>query len=594
MAPLFRILSCESSVASDQALCKLAEFLGLQTELITLRGNLADPPPALLAPAPDRPVLALGGALLQQLYQRDWFAKLLTETRFVLVYGFAPAEGESPELKWLTAGALSSVTAISADSNQFTIHSDVRFGGFPVLGKSYSAESPATGFSVAAGTDVQSYITVNGYRHFLSIARGRSVVFLLAEPELVDIDKVLSPELSLRPWYAQLIAVTIFLRSAFGDWCWSSPVIGATLTVDDPYLRRRYGFVHYETLVEQLEKTRGALTVAFIPYNYRRSDPRTIELLRRHSDHFSICVHGCDHTGGEFASLDEAWLMGTTSCALERMESHKDRTQMPFDNVMIFPQGRFSTTAIRAAKACGIAAAVNTTPWPVDCRDNSLTIRDLLGVAVTRYESFPIFGRRYPRDLFDYAFDAMFQKPVLAVEHHGFFRHGHTALVKLVQEVSTLSPKVVWMPLGRTLTTSCVLKRTGDDHFALRHFAPVVSFRNPAPSELTLSVEKPEQHGQVEAVLVGNQKVPFEVHSGFLRYAARLAVGEELNATVLYRQTPRPRRSPSWKYRLAASTRRMLSNVRDNQLAKSERILKLAEQLKNMLASRKRSGGRSS
>jgi hypothetical protein len=266
---------------------------------------------------------------------------------------------------------------------------------------------------------------------------------------------------------------------------------------------------------------------------------------------------------------------------------------MPFDNVMVCPQGRFSTKAIRALKASGIAAAVNTTPWPVDYREHCLTIRDLLGVAVTRYESFPIFVRRYPRDVFDYAFDAMFQKPVLAVEHHGFFRHGHTALAKLVQEVSTLSHKVVWMPLGRTVTTSCVLKRTGDEHFALRHFTPVVRFRNPSPSNLTLSVEKPEQEGQVEAVLVGNQRVPFEVHSGLLKYAACLAVGEELNATVLYRETPRASRSPSWKYRIAASARRMLSELRDNHLSRSERVLSFAEKTKKKLANWKKSDGRS-
>ena len=59
---------------------------------------------------------------------------------------------------------------------------------------------------------------------YASLAGGALFLFLLAEPELIDIDKILSPELSLRPWYAQLIALTIFLRSAFGEWCWTAPV----------------------------------------------------------------------------------------------------------------------------------------------------------------------------------------------------------------------------------------------------------------------------------------------------------------------------------------------------------------------------------
>jgi|CXWL01.1.fsa_nt_gi hypothetical protein len=585
------LLSSDSPTASDQAFSKLVQFLGLRSEFVTVRGNSACPPEALLTHAPDGWVLALDCTTLRQVFQRDWFASVLAETRFVLVYGFAPAEDELPELKWLTGGEISTVTAISAESKQFTIAEDVKFGGFPVSGKSYSVESvPAAVFSaVVPGASIEPYISVNGHPHFVCRTRGHSALFLLAESELVDIEQVLSPELSLRRWYAQLIAITIFLRSAFGDWCWTAPVTGATLVVDDPYLKRRYGFLRYETLVQELERTQGALTIAFIPYNYRRSDLRTVELLRRYSNRFSICVHGCDHTGGEFASLDEAWLVGTTISALERMESHTNRTQMPFDNVMVFPQGRFSTKAIRALKASGLAAALNSTPWPVDYRENPLTVRDLLAVAVTRYESFPIFVRRNPRDVFDYAFDALFQKPVLAVEHHGFFRNGYEGLAKLVREVSSLSSKVVWMPLGRTVTSSCVLKRMGDYQFTLRHFSPVLRFRNPILANISLLVEKPEQDGLVEAVVVGGQRVAFEVSSGFLKYSVSLRSGEELNVVILYRQIQKASQRQSWRYCFAVSVRRLLSEFRDNHLARSEGLLSFVEKIKGVLASRKMS-----
>jgi hypothetical protein len=585
------LLSCDSPTASDKAFSKLVQFLGLRSEFVTVGVDSACPPEALLAPAPDGRVLALDCTTLRQVFQRDWFANLLAEARFVLVYGFSSAQGELPELNWLTGGEISTVTAISAESKQFTIAADVKFGGFPVSGRSYSVESvSAAAFSaVVPGSSIKSYISVNGHPHFVCRIRGHSALFLLAEPELVDIEQVLSPEISLRPWYAQLIAVTIFLRSAFGDWCWTAPVTGATLVVDDPYLKRRYGFLRYETLVQELERTRGALTIAFIPYNYRRSDLRTVELLRRHIDRFSICVHGCDHTGGEFANLDEAWLVGTTIGALERMGSHTSRTQMSFDNVMVFPQGRFSTKAIRALKASGLTAALNSTPWPVDYRENPLTIRNLLEVAVTRYESFPIFVRRNPRDVFDYAFDALFQKPVLAVEHHGFFRDGYEGLTKFVHEVSSLSSKVVWMPLGRTVTSSCVLKRMGDDLFTLRHFSPVLRFRNPILADISLLVEKSEQDGLVEAVVVGGQRVAFDVSSGFLKYSLSLRSGEELNAVILYRQTQKASRRQSWKYCFAVSVRRLLSEFRDNHLARSEGLLSLAEWIKGTLAPRKMS-----
>jgi hypothetical protein len=256
---------------------------------------------------------------------------------------------------------------------------------------------------------------------------------------------------------------------------------------------------------------------------------------------------------------------------------------------MVFPQGRFSTKAIRALKVSGLAAALNSTPWPVDYRENPLTIRDLLEVAVTRYESFPIFVRRNPRDVFDYAFDALFQKPVLAVEHHGFFRDGYEGLAKFVHEVSSLSSKVVWMPLGRTVTSSCILKRMGDDQFTLRHFSPVLQFRNPILANISLLVEKPEQDGLVEAVVVGGQRVAFEISFGFLKYSVSLRSGEELNVVILYHQTQKASRRQSWKYCFAVSVRRLLSEFRDNHLSRSEGMLSFVEKIKGVLASRKMS-----
>jgi hypothetical protein len=86
--------------------------------------------------------------------------------------------------------------------------------------------------------------------------------------------------------YAQLIAISIALRAAAGPQCWTSPVTAANFIVNDPYLRQRYGFVRYETLVRELGVTHSALTIAFIPYNHCRRNSRTVELLRRHADPF--------------------------------------------------------------------------------------------------------------------------------------------------------------------------------------------------------------------------------------------------------------------------------------------------------------------
>lgn len=583
---ILSVLSCDGSdgTSSDRAVRKFAAFLGVPTQFVPISSSLTVEPEALTSRPADH-VLALSRATLRQLMPQDWFQRRLDETRAIFVYDFAPEATDLTDLAWLTAGALSNVAVLPRGKFRVTVHAEDRFANFPVAGKSYPLEAADVAVFVGPGrpAGVETHLSVNGSPLFVSITRSPTTIFLLAGTGIVDIDTTVPANASLRPHYAQLVALSLFLRATFGAACWSSPVTGATFIVDDPYLKSRYGFIHYETLMRQLEEARSAMTIAFIPYNHRRSSPRTVSLLRSNAHRFSIAVHGCDHTGGEFASADAEWLAGTAALAVERMAVHTALTAMPCDNVMIFPQGRFSRKAIPALKACGFDAAVNTTVWPVDHENAPLTIRDLLHVAVTRYDNFPIFLRRYPGELFDHAFDILFQKPLLAVEHHGYFRQGYTAFANFVRDASTLRTDLVWAPLGQTLASTCVLRQTAADHFAVRHFTPTLRLKNPAPGNVALTLEKPEDETRVASVTVGGKPTSFEARSGVLRYAANVGAGEELNVVISYKQSPRQIRRPTWKYRVDASARRLLSDARDNYLARSERILSVAEAIKQLV-----------
>lgn len=256
---------------------------------------------------------------------------------------------------------------------------------------------------------------------------------------------------------------------------------------------------------------------------------------------------------------------------------------MSFDNVMVFPQGRFSTHAMRALKKSGMVAAVNSSAWPADHATNPLIIRDLLQVAVTRYDNFPLFVRRYPRESFDFAFDALFQKPVLAVEHHGYFRNGYEPLIQFVNETAAIQSNIVWLPLGQAIASSCLIKQTSEGRFAVQHLTGVLRLRNPSASEINLTLEKPEPTGSVKAVVVDGVEASFAINHGKLEYKAKLAAGAELNVTIVYTQTGRAKRRVSLKYRYSVAARRLLSDLRDNYLARSEGLLRLAESVKGIL-----------
>jgi len=64
------------------------------------------------------------------------------------------------------------------------------------------------------------------------------------------------------------------------------------LTVDDAWLREPYGYLQYSDLLQEMRRHNFHTTIAFIPWNYDRSEPDVISLFRANSDRLSICIHG--------------------------------------------------------------------------------------------------------------------------------------------------------------------------------------------------------------------------------------------------------------------------------------------------------------
>jgi hypothetical protein len=134
----------------------------------------------------------------------------------------------------------------------------------------------------------------------------------------------------------------------------------ACLIVDDPRIIKRYGFINFSKFIDWLIDEDIAATFAFIPWNYRRTDPSIARLLINNKDRVSIFVHGCDHTKAEFASNDNLYLEGICALARKRMMEHERIYGLPWDNVMVFPQGKFSPEAMNALKSTGYLAAINS------------------------------------------------------------------------------------------------------------------------------------------------------------------------------------------------------------------------------------------
>lgn len=219
----------------------------------------------------------------------------------------------------------------------------------------------------------------------------------------------------------------------------------ACLIIDDPLLRPKYGCLDYEKLLEEMKVHNFFAEIAFIPWNYKRSNAKTVSLFLDNPDYYAICVHGCNHIGNEFGGGDYQELNALSSTALWRMEQHKRLTGLAYDPVMVFPQGRFSSVAMQVLKEHGYVAAFNSTLRATDGEEPRSIEYQLPATAI--YHDFPLFLRRYPKDRLRFVQDIAAGRPIVIVEHHEAFRDGYKTMTDLVDWVNSLG-KIRWASLS--------------------------------------------------------------------------------------------------------------------------------------------------
>ncbi len=220
----------------------------------------------------------------------------------------------------------------------------------------------------------------------------------------------------------------------------------ACLIIDDPVLRPEYGCLNYELLLQAMRDHDFFTEIAFIPWNYGRSDPRTVRLFRDNPDRFALCVHGCNHSAGEFAGNDQEWLSALSATALWRMEEHRRLTGLAYDPVFIFPQGLFSSAAVQALKGQGFYAACNTSIRPID-RDEPPSC-EYRKPATMLYHDFPLFLRHYPEDRHLFIKDFESNRPIIIAQHHGNFRDGYRKITDFVDWINGFG-EIQWTSLLR-------------------------------------------------------------------------------------------------------------------------------------------------
>jgi hypothetical protein len=394
-------------------------------------------------------------------------------------------------------------------------------------------------------------------------------LFVLSTTAVFDVEADAVKNLDVVKCFSALVPLLFFLRHSQAAF-WQTSYAAANVIIDDLNLRPSYGFVNARTLARYVDELACAVSIGFIPWNCNRTSRKVVDLFRSRWPRLSLCVHGCDHMGAEFSTDSVSATRPMIGSSLDRMRSLNIRTGVRYDKVMVFPQGRFSHTAMEALRQSDFLAAVNTEL--VDHRtQRGVRAGELLRPAITSYGGFPLFLRRkLDEPIANFALDLLLGKPCLVVTHHDDFRGGMQPFVSLVDSLKALDPALQWTNLETIIARTYATRPSSASALDVRLFASSTALGpQDAAGEICFSKAEPLADNDFE-VLVAGQSVKGHREDDDIVF--RQAIAARLPTPIDVRMSPPdlvPLTIRPLSYRGKVAARRYLSEFRDNYVARS-------------------------
>ncbi len=349
-------------------------------------------------------------------------------------------------------------------------------------------QAPSIQTVVAARGDGDAKIAI-----LLRAQSKKAEIFFVPEMKRSD----MSQSSDLPTAFSSMAPFILFLSYAAGDYGWHLDGHYANLTIDDPWLRQPYGHLDYSALLVEMEKHNFHTTIAFIPWNFDRSEPEVVTLFRAHPERFSICVHGNNHYHREFGdyainSLQEQ--VADIKQGVARMERFHALTGIPYDRFMVFPlsvgpEGTFA--ALRRYNFLGTSNQVNIplgAAFPTNpaflLRPYTVAYADLL--SLSRY---PI---KWGMPRLEIAIQSFLGDPMLLYDHEAFFDKGIGAFNEFADYVNQIQSDTHWTGLGEIARHSHLVRRREDGGFDVWMLANEMDLKNPTNRDAVFHIHKIE------------------------------------------------------------------------------------------------------
>jgi len=249
------------------------------------------------------------------------------------------------------------------------------------------------------------------------------------------------------------------------------------------------------------------------------------------------------------------------------MSCHEAKTGIPYDRIMVFPQGVFSGTSMAVLKHAHFTAAVNTEVLSSDLPRPSITVSDVWDVGVMKYANFAIFTRRYPsQGVENFAFDILLGKPCIVVVHHDYCQDNCALLVQIIERLNALNCQLSWRSLGEVVRRSCRQRELSPGMVEMVMYGSKLQLENRSERQTRYFVTKRESDASaVKEIRAGSQEIPWNFSDGSIHFEIDLASGHSTMVGITFHDYPAEvRYREKIGYKLKVVLRRYLSEVRDN------------------------------
>jgi peptidoglycan/xylan/chitin deacetylase (PgdA/CDA1 family) len=366
----------------------------------------------------------------------------------------------------------------------------------------------------------------------------------------------------------------IFLQHAAGEHAWHSPGHYANLTIDDLWLREPYGYVDYNSLLREMEQHNFHTTIAFIPWNYDRSQAPVVALFRDHADRYSICIHGDNHDHQEFGPFDTKPLAGQITDmkqGLARMAAFQQQTNLPYDPVMVFPHKMSPQGTLANLKKYNYWATINAENIPSDATapaDPAFALRPAT-LAFADFPSVRRYSAEHPIPEWLLAMDAFLGNPIFFYCHQAFFADGIGTFNPLADEVNRLQPDTQWRSAGFIAQHLYLEKLRDDGNYDVQLLSATVSLTNDHGHDTVFFLDKLEDGAVPFKVTTDGQTQAYDFVNGHLRMQVPVRAGAASQIAVTYQNDLVLSKIDISKSSLRVAVLRHLSDFRDDVVTRS-------------------------